>query len=153
MYIVGTKDNLDALEKIKKYLDQATQLDAMKTTHHIDQFLLSKPEKSPFFQQNSGKQLSELDKARDLAAYTAAVAKARAKAAKRSSHQVAEDYVMSKTRESQVAPDLPAWKRAQIDVFHEVVRVAMAERGASEDDPRVHPIANVSCLQRWIGLE
>ena len=151
MYIVGMKDNLDALERIKKYLDEATQLDATKTTHHIDQFLLSKPEQSPFFKEKSGNQLSELDKARDLAAYTAAVAAARAKATKRSNHQVAADYVMSKTRESHEVPDLSPWKRAQIDVFHEVVRVAMAERGANEDDPRVHPIANVFCLQRWIG--
>lgn len=133
---------------MKERVEQALKLDTLQKTHHIDQFLLSEPQRSPFFVEYAKPAaMTEEDKTVEEGKYATAVANARVKACERSDYKVTKDYTLPRTRESQLAPGLSPWLRAQVDMYHEVVRVVLAEGDIAIDDPRVHPLANVASLK------
>ena len=88
--------------------------------------------------------LDEAQRTEDAAKYAAALARARAKGAKRppSNGGLDKDQVFNKEKESRFLTGGTAWMRAQIDVYWEILRAHMAAHGVGTDDVRLHPIAD-----------
>ena len=111
-------------------------------TNHVDQFLMSKPESSPFYtdMRKADAALDEAQRTEDAAKYAAALARARAKGAKRppSNGGLDKDQVFNKEKESRFLTGGTAWMRAQIDVYWQILRA----HGVGTDDVRVRPIAD-----------
>ena len=89
--------------------------------HHVETFLLKKPEMSPY----AGKTLSapesdEQSKLQGKAAYTSCLAKARERALKRQYGQIASSQKVAEHAESKYCSDATAWMQSQVDVYHQV---------------------------------
>ena len=147
VYFIGTRGG--NLKKIADMVQSCSEAAKLMPRHHVETFLLKKPEMSPY----AGKTLSapesdEQSKLQGKAAYTSCLAKARERALKRQYGQIASDQEVAEHAESKYCSDATAWMQSQVDVYHQVVGNLKME----EQPHHGHGIADATCQHSTIAI-
>ncbi|CAE7776239.1 unnamed protein product [Symbiodinium sp. CCMP2592] len=140
VYFIGTRGG--DFKKIADMVEKCSEAAKLMPRHHVETFLLEKPEMSPY----AGKVLSapesdEQSKLQGKAAYTSCLARARERALKRQYGQIATNQKVAEHAESKHCSDATAWMQSQVDVYHQV-----ADNLTMEEEPlHGHGIADAAC--------